>query len=274
MFLVPRWVKTTVIVGGGVLVAGTLFFGSDVFSYLSKSAASVQSAVKDNVPIEFELARAENMLNDIVPEMHANIRLIATEEVEIASLKNDIVRSQKNLAEERARVKTIREKVAEARPTYTLGNITYTHEQMKDELSHRFDQLREAEVVLAGKERLLSTREKSLQAALQMLSRTRSQKSHLEDQITSLESQYRLVKAAATGTTLSIDKSRLAKTEQLIDQIKKRLDVAERVLSHEAKFTQPIAIDVVSDADLIRQVDAYLAKGATAPNAEATPAAQ
>lgn len=268
--MVTRWVKTAAIAGGGVLVGGVLLFGSDVFSYLSTSAASVQSAVKDSVPIEFELARAENMLNDIVPELHANIRLIATEEVEIASLKNDIVRSQKSLDEERIRLKTIRELVSQGKPSYALSGITYTHEQMKDELSHRFDQLKEAEVVLSGKERLLSTREKSLQAAMQMLSRTRSEKSHLEDQIKSLESQYNLVKAAATGTSLSIDKSQLAKTEKLIDQIKKRLDVAERVLSHEAKFTQPIAIDVVSDADLIRQVDDYLAKGSTPATEAAT----
>jgi hypothetical protein len=45
----------------------------------------MRGAVKDAVPIEFQIQRARDSLNDIIPEMQANIRLIAQQEVEIAA---------------------------------------------------------------------------------------------------------------------------------------------------------------------------------------------
>ena len=43
--------------------------------------------------------------------------------------------------------------------------------------------------------------------------------------------------------------------------------VAERVLAHEARFTQPIQIDVVNEKDLVAQVDEFLGQShpTTAP---------
>lgn len=38
-------------------VAGTFFLGGDMLSYVTSSAKSVRTAVKDSVPIEFELSR-------------------------------------------------------------------------------------------------------------------------------------------------------------------------------------------------------------------------
>jgi hypothetical protein len=90
-----------------------------------------------------------------------------------------------------------------------------------------------------------------------MLDKMRSKKVQLEDQIDSLASQYRLVQAASVGTNLELDNSALARTESLIDDIKKRLDVAERVLAYETHFTQPIEVDVISEKELVDQIDAY-----------------
>ena len=79
----------------------------------------------------------------------------------------------------------------------------------------------------------------------------------LEDKIESLASQYRLVKAASIGSNIQVDNSKLAQTEKLITQIKKRLDVAERVLAHESQFVQAIPVDAVAEEDLLTQVDEY-----------------
>jgi len=130
---------------------------------------------------------------------------------------------------------------------------------LKDDLSNRFENLREAEVVLTGKQRLLENRQKSLAAAAQVLERTRSQKALLESQIAALESQNQLVKSQAIGSGVQIDSSKLAQSEKLIADIRKQLDVAERVMSHEAKFSQQIQVDTVNEKDLVTQIDEYMA---------------
>jgi hypothetical protein len=251
-------VKYVVMLAAGTALAGGLLFGRDAVSYIRSSAREVRGIVKDNVPIEFQLRRARDLVSDIIPEMQANVRIIAQQEVDIESLKADIDQSRKQLADERTRVGKIRDALLTQKASYSFGDFVYTHDQLKEDLAHRFDNLKEAEVVLSGKERLLENRQKSLTAATQALDRTRSQKALLEQQIASLEGQNQLVKAASIGTDFHIDNSKLAQSEKLIAEIKQQLDVAERVLAHQAKFVQPIQIDAVNEQDLLQAVDEHL----------------
>jgi hypothetical protein len=253
--MVTKMVKTGVVVVVGAALTGGLFLGKDVVSYMRVSARSVQSAVKDSVPIEFELKRASDMLEDIIPEMHANIRLIAQEEVEIAALKAGIVKGQSSMAEEEQRIQKLRTALATQRVSYTFGSRNYSHANLKVDLVARFERFKEAEIIQASRERLLNTREQSLSAAMQLLEKTRSEKRLLQDKISQLAGQYRVVKAAAVGSKLNIDNSKLTQTAKLIAHIEKRLDVAERVLAHESRFVQMIPVDSIEEADLFEQID-------------------
>src|SRR5690606_15049231 len=123
----------------GVILLGGLLFGSDLLSYASSSARTVRTAMKDNVPIEFELQRARDLLEEIIPEMQANIRLIAQEEVEVAGLQTDIRQCAHSLGEERVRVAKLRDLLNTERVRYVVGGMEYTREQVKDELARRFD---------------------------------------------------------------------------------------------------------------------------------------
>ncbi len=255
--MIIKWLKRSVFVVAGVTLLGGMLFGKDVVSYVKSSAKSVQTAVKDSVPIEFELRRARDLLEDIIPEMHANIRLIAQEEVEVAALKADIAKSEENIDEEKARIAKLRNALDVQQAQYYFGNKEYPRSYVKEDLANRFERFKESEVVLASKRRLLTTRENSLHSAMNLLEQTRGRKRMLKDKIESLASQYRLVKAASIGSNIQVDNSKLAQTEKLITQIKKRLDVAERILAHETQFVQAIPVDAVVEADLLTQVDEY-----------------
>jgi chromosome segregation ATPase len=175
--------------------------------------------------------------------------------VEIAALKSDLNKSEKAFAEEKERIQKVRQTLAIQQASYTIGNRQYSREDLTKDLAWRFDRFKEAEIVLASKQRMLNTRENGLQAAMQMLERTKAQKELLASKIQSLESQHRLIRAASVGSGMKFDNSKLAQTEQLIGQIKKRLDVAERVLAHESNFVQGIPVDVLDETQLIQQID-------------------
>ena len=255
--MIMKWLKRSVFVVAGVSLLGGLLFGKDLVSYVSSSAKSVRTVVKDSVPIEFELRRARDLLEDIIPEMHANIRLIAQEEVEVAALKVDITKSEESFKEEKGRIAKLRNALEVQQAQYHFGGREYPRSYVKEDLANRFERFKESEIVLASKRRLLTTRENSLHAAMNLLEQTRGRKRVLKDKIESLASQYRLVKAASIGSNIQVDNSKLAQTEKLISQIKRRLDVAERVLAHESQFVQAIPVDAVAEADLLTQVDEY-----------------
>jgi hypothetical protein len=255
--MILKWLKRSVIVVAGVSIVGGMLFGKDVVSYVRSSAKSVQAVVKDSVPIEFELKRARDLLEEIIPEMRANVRLIAQEEVEVAALKVDITKNQESLKDEELRIAKLRDVLAEPKTQYCFAGREYPRSYVKEDLANRFERFKESEVILASKQKLLVSRENSLHAAMQMLEQTRSRKRMLQDKIESLASQHRLVKAASVGSGIQVDNSKLAQTEKLINEIKKRLDVAERVLAHESQFVQAIPVDAVPEEDLLTQVDEY-----------------
>ncbi|HCO94612.1 MAG TPA: signal peptide-containing protein [Phycisphaerales bacterium] len=255
--MIMKWLKRSVMVAVGVSLVGGLLFGKDVVSYVRSSAKSVRTVVKDSVPIEFELRRARDLLEEIIPEMHVNVRLIAQEEVEVAALKVDIAKSEESMKEEKLRIAKLRDALAEPKVQYCFAGREYPRSYVKEDLANRFERFKESELVFASKKRLMVSRQNSLQAAMQVLEQTRSRKRMLQDKIESLASQHRLVKAASVGSHIQVDNSKLAQTEKLINQIKKRLDVAERILAHESQFVQAIPVDAVVEEDLLTQVDDY-----------------
>ncbi len=252
--MIFKWLKRGLIVAMVLLLVGVLVFGTEALSYIRSSVKSARTAIKESIPTEFELQRAKDVLEDIIPEMHANIRLMAEEEVEIATLNAEIPKNQQRLAWEREKIEKLSDLLSVHHANYEIGGQQFEHHEIKEELVRRFDRFKEAEVLLAGKKRLLKERQKSLMAAKRVLERTRSQKAHLEDQIASLEAQHRLVRAASVGSKIQMDNTKLAQAEKLIGEIKKRLDVAERVLAHEARFTELIPMETISDEDLVARV--------------------
>jgi hypothetical protein len=255
--MILRWVKWGVMGTVGLGLVGGMLFGKDIISYAKSSAKGVRTAVKDAVPIEFELRRARDLLEGIIPEMQANIRVIATEEVEIAALKGEIAKHREGLNDEQSKIKTLRVAMEQPRAQYAFAGRNYSHDDVKRDLAGRFERFKESEVVLASKVKVLESRERSLDSARQMLEKTGSEKRILESRIEALTGQYRLVRAAAIGSKIQVDNSKLAQTEKLIAQIQKRLDVAERVLAAESQFVESIPVDTVVEADLVAQVDEY-----------------
>ncbi len=256
-----KFVKSSFFIGLGVLLLAVLLFGSSAGSFISSSFRQVQTKVADNVPLEFELQRAKDMLEQIIPEMTANIQLISQEEVEIASLKAQINENVKPLAMERNQIQLLTGQVQLQNASYQVGGHQFTQQELTNELANRFERFRQAEMLQNSRVKMLETREKSLKNAIAVLASTKENKALLENKIAALESQYRLIQASSVGTSYSINNSSLAKTEKLIGQIKKRLDVAERVLANNGKFLNENidnSQNVIDTADLVGQINDYM----------------
>ncbi len=92
----------------------------------------------------------------------------------------------------------------------------------------------------------------------------RLRKAALEGQIEALNCQYRLEQTAAGSGPVNVDSGKLEQAEKLVADIRKELNVTEHMLAHEAKFTQPMAIDTIDEQDLLNRVDQQLGKDKSA----------
>jgi hypothetical protein len=265
-----KWIKRSIVIGVAACAAGLFFFGTDAMSYVTSSSRAIKRAVKDSVPVEFEIKRARDLLDELIPEMHANLKIVAQEEVEVASLERELEHERKSIADERAKIQSLREGISGGATTYTAASRTYSRAQVIDELSRRFEHFRTAEQVLAGKEKLLDSRRAALDAAVKKLEKSRLARIELASQIESLEAQFRLVQAQSAGNGFRVEESKLSQTERLLTELRKRLEVAQRILAREARFVETIPVEEPVNAEaLMEKIDHHFSKA----NAEACPKA-
>jgi hypothetical protein len=265
-----RYVKYAVLSVLTVIVGGLLVFGANFSSYVQTSARSVQDAVKESVPVEFELRRARDLIEAILPELQSQVRMIAQEEVEIVALETDISDSVARLENERSTLSQLRQTMDVQQVSYSIGARELSRSQLTAQLHQRFQRFKQGELAVSTKQRLLEKRQQSLDAALGMLDKTRHRKAELAQKVEALAAENRLVKASKIDSGHKIDGSRLSEADQLLSQIQTRLDVAGRVLAHEQDILLgdadgEIVIDWVDEQHVLAEIDAYFDDGAEKP---------
>ncbi|HEX4056169.1 MAG TPA: hypothetical protein VHX86_18060 [Tepidisphaeraceae bacterium] len=251
-------IKLGVLSTAGAAILGVGLFGADLLSYVHSSFHSVSLAVKESIPVEFQIRRARDLLDETGPEMQKNIRLIAEEEVDIATLRGDITQANPSLDAEKVRVKALRDDLASSQSVFTVGDFSYTRPQLTQELAERFANYKEAQVSLHQKQQLLENRQSALAAANQAMQIASDQRAGLQSEIDALEARYRLVQATAVGTDVQVDNTKLAQAEKVVGDVRRQLAISEHMLAEEAKFAHAMPPDAIDEKDLLTQVDAQL----------------
>lgn len=262
--------KTLVGLAAGALVS-TLVFGKDVFSYVKTAGTQARDAIKAEVPIEFEIQRARDMVENLVPDIRKCMHVIAEEEVNVDHLQREIARCDTDLNKQKGEILALRRDVDLGKQTYQYASRSYSANDVKRDLACRFERFKTAESTLASKKQILTAREKSVVAAREKLENMLSDKRDLEVQIENLEARMKTLQAAQTATSVQLDNSQLARAKKLIGDLNKQLDVAQRVLDAEGKFSGLIPVETTPAVpeDLSAQIDEYFSKDAQSVKAEA-----
>jgi hypothetical protein len=192
---------------------------------------------------------------------------IAEEEVEVNDLQQSITRAEDGLGKERTEILALRGHLDGSDGPYRLAGRTYTADQVRQDLAHRFERYRTAEATIASKQQMLTARQNSLDAAREKLQGMIAAKRDLEVQVEHLSARLKMVQAAETTSTVQFDNSQLARAKDLVSELQKRLDVAQRLLEAEGEFTGEIPIDEPVPQDLVDQIDEYFGEASQQPAA-------
>ena len=251
-----RSIKYSLVTVIALVVGGFLLLGSNFASYVRTSARSVQESVQEAVPLEFELRRARDLIDAILPDLQSQVRAIAQEEVAIAALENDLLASNKRLKVEKASLASLRDKMRVHQVSYSMGDRDLSRQQLTEQMHQRFERYKQGELAVESKQRLLEKRRDGLNAGLAMLDKMRHRKVELEQKVETLAAQSRLLKASKVDAGIAIDGSQLSEADQLLSQIETRLAVAQRVLAHEQDvFAIPLDDKAVIEDNVIAAYD-------------------
>jgi len=225
------------------MVVGTFVFGREACSYLKTWGNSVRNAVKSEVPIEFEVQRARELVENLVPDIRHCMHVIAEQQVEIDHLSEQLADRAADIQEQKGAILTLRTDLDSDKETFTYARRTYTADQVHRDLSRRFERFKLAKDSLDREEQILQARENALVANQEKLENMLVAKQDLEVQIAQLEARLKAVEAAETATNLDLDHSQLARAKKLITSLNKQLDIKEQLLDKQGQFSGLIPIE-------------------------------
>ena len=143
-------IKKAIVGLGVVLVVAVFFFGRDVVSYVRTSASYVTGAVHDTVPVEFQIERARNLIQGLVPEIRKNLHVIAKEQVEVERLEKQISEAEAKLGKAQEELVRLKEDLATGKEKFTYAGRSYTATQVKTDLANRFERYKTSEATLGS----------------------------------------------------------------------------------------------------------------------------
>jgi hypothetical protein len=229
-------------------------------SYLTTARDSVREAVKREVKPEWEVKRVKGLVDNLVPDIQKCMRVIAEQQVDIEHLQGEIVRREDALADQEKILLSMTKDLESGDEEIQYVNRTYTSEEVRRDLSHRFDKFKVAKDALERDRKILKAREKALAANQEKLENMISKKQDLEVQIAELEARLKSIEAQETISELNFDDSQLAQAKSAIRDLNKSLDVKERMLDVEGRFANLIPTEDVRKVpeDLTAQIQEYL----------------
>jgi peptidoglycan hydrolase CwlO-like protein len=223
-------IKKALIGTAAALLVGGFVFGRDVFSYVRTAGVSVRDAVRSEVPLEFEVERAREMVERLVPEIRDSMHVIAEQQVDIEHMNRDINRKTAELTRQKGAILTLKGDLEKGGSTFQYASRTYSSTDVKRDLAQRFVRFKAAEETLKRDRDILEAREKALRAHEQKLDGMLAAKKDLEVQVEQLSARLKTLQAAQTVSTLEIDDSELTRVKKLIAELNKQLDVKEKML--------------------------------------------
>lgn len=257
----------------GVAALGVLtsfVFGRDVMSYVRTWGNSVRQTVKKEVPVEFEVARARELVENLVPDIRNCMHVIAEQEVDVDQLTAEMTRKQTELATQKDAIQWRGSELKSGKTSFEIAGQKYSAEQVRADLAKRFERFKISEDTLKREQKILDARQAALKANREKLDNMLAAKTDLELQLEQLEARLKSVQAAETISTVSIDDSELTRAKKLIRELNKQIDVREKVMATDGKLTDLIPIEPKNTApkDLESQIESYFSTQAEAAAAK------
>jgi len=254
-------IKRAILVGTGLGLTSLVLFGRDAASYVKTSYHRVTSTVQDRVPIDFQIDRAKQMVRDLDPEIRNSMHVIAKEEVALDQLNQQLAGNQEKADKEKKDILHLQADLGQNKSVYQYASRTYSCDEVKQDLAHRFSRFKVADDTLASMKQMRDARQKNLDAAQQKLSAMINARRKLDVDVQNLEAKRKLVEVAQASSDYVFDDSQLARAKDLINDIRTRLDVAAKLANADVNVQSEIPLDDAAPQNITDQVTEYFKLG-------------
>ncbi len=251
--------KTAIIGGVSALALGTLVLGTSWVSYVRTAKNEVADAVEESIPIEFQLKRAKDMLeNELEPEIRKMKHAVAESQVEVEHLQAKLNEKQETVTQRRAEIMARNEQLKSQKTTFLVNDVSYTKAELEEDLGKRFERSKTLEQTFKSEAKVIQAKQQAVEANEGKVEKLLAAREELRLQIEELEARVSALEATETIVESDFDDSKLSNVKELLDKLDAKVDVREHELSLEGKETDLIPVETEeSSKNVTESVDAY-----------------
>ncbi len=206
------------------------------------------------------------LIDDLEPEVRRNKHLIVREEVALEQLAQQVDKLEAKQSQEKVNLLRMQTEVNQGTPQIVFAGRSYSVDQVKRDMSNRFERYKTNDETLFNLRRVLNARQQSLGSARSELEQMLASRNQLVAEVEKLEARQKMVSVAQTASEFDLDSSVLARANQLVREVETRLDVTERMLNSDIQFVEEIPLDSPESEDIAAQIADYF--GAADPHVE------
>jgi chromosome segregation ATPase len=254
--------KKALLAAAVLATLGVLAWTTEMGSYLTTAWRESRAYFKRQVPIEFEIKRAKDMLANLEQVDDKLISALASEMVNRKRLEREVAEAEAAVAAARDSLRARNE---------AFKNIPVSQGRQRDQLAHELERLfkrvKTMEATLRTKRELLAQHDERVQAVKDQRDGLRAQKAELQSRIEALETQVALLKAAETRSRHRLDDSQLGelnRLKELVDSLEERIEksMTELQLREEIKppAPSPLPGSYGDSGTLSQEIEEYLSR--------------
>lgn len=268
--MIGKTLKWMLLGGAALGGAGFLFLGTDFPSYVGTFASSMRESVAGSIPVDIELKRAESLIRQIDPQIDTCKRDLARAEVELEELQTSVVHLEKVVDGEERKLRTGAKLLSGdgSGAQVQLASDLGSRRRVSVDLQRTKDSYVNNVAILKTKRTLIDRQSRAVDAAKQRLLAVRTEREALEDQCRALKTQQMQVAAlSAHSQRFDLDSTALSQAKEVIATVKKRLDVAQRMLENDMVFQGEPDELAIETRDVVKEIHDLFATAApnTAP---------
>lgn len=253
-----KWTTIAAVLAGS---AGFLVFGDHFGSYFSTVGNHVRESVRGSIPVEFEIKRAEKLIQAIDPEIRECMKEVAAAEVDLDHLVGEVKRLTETVAKQEQKLKSGADLLTDAKvSSFELCGRSYPRRRVEIDLERTFEHYKNNQAMLRTKKALIERQTMAVAASREKLDSVRTRKAELEATIASLKLQKQHLDAMATARgRFDLDDSALGKATEVLADVKKRLDVAQKMIEDDIFFTDGIS-EKDPKRDILQEIGMHFAQ--------------
>jgi hypothetical protein len=263
--------KKLLILSGLLVVVGWAFgsnAGREIMSYAKTGWKEVRNATKKVVPIEFEIKRAEDLLNNLDRTDDRLITALAGQMQAVRSSERDVELMTATIESKKAELQARTEELKTLQVSTNNKSITQ-RDMTALQLEKDFKTFKIAEATLKNKQGMfdqLQTRVKSLQEQREGL---KGQRAELASRVTKLKTDLDFLKVAqmkARHAGEDFQVAEVAQLRELVDSLEGRIETSliEHQLREDIKTNEKPAQKTISPTNITLEIESYFNSGKVA----------